>query len=236
MHTRKPWGRLLAVTATAVSLGALASASLAYAGTPAPVGPQPAKVTVVGHQDAKIPCAKYLEKSHTYRSDPPGKAWSTYRTDKLGRPVRAQTRIGTVDQEPKPAGECAATVGAWGGPGYQGVRMLPALFKGSSQRANLLPLTKSVNEMLSEAAQAANRGCVAAHPEFYRFSHDVTATYKKNSDSVVPTRVTVVFVWQRSPETFSGNAFMELDNKNYTKAEARKQLQVFTSALTTCNA
>ncbi|WP_328869803.1 hypothetical protein OHT76_06605 [Streptomyces sp. NBC_00287] len=207
MRDRQPTGRVLAVMAATASLAVTAGVgSLAHADTGSSAA-------------AEIPCAKYLQKKHTYRTDPAGPSWQTYKTDKLGRPASAAIRVGAVDRDPKP-GRCETIVGEWGGPGHVGARMIPAGVRGAAHRANVVPVTKSADRILKTVESKTLR-CNAS----YKIVNlGVAAYYKKNDNGVVPSRFSLLLEVKNRSIEFGRNSFLAFDNKEYTKAGERKLL------------
>ncbi|MFF3242905.1 hypothetical protein ACFYWY_04010 [Streptomyces sp. NPDC002870] len=201
------------------SLAVMAGAgSLAHADTGSPDGAQAAEVDVT-EAAAEIPCAKYLQKKHTYRTDPAGPSWQTYKTDKLGRPALADIRVGAVDRDSKP-GTCETTVGEWGGPGHVGARMIPAGVRGAGHRANVVPVTKSADRIL-KAVESETLQCNA---DYKIVTLGVTAHYKKNDNGVVPSGFSLSLEVKNRAIEFGMNSFLAFDNKEYTKAGERKLL------------
>ncbi|MFJ9745476.1 DNA/RNA non-specific endonuclease [Streptomyces chartreusis] len=201
MRDLQPNGRVLAVLAATASLAVMAGAgSSAHADTGSP-------------DAAEIPCAKYLQKKHTYRTDPAGPSWQTYTTDKLGRPARAEIRVGAVDRNPG-LGLCEAVVGEWGGPGHVGARMIPAGVKGAGHRANVVPVAKSADRIL----KAVERKTLRCDAGYKIVTLGVTAHYKKNDNGVVPSRFSVYLEAKNRAIEFGANSFLAFDNKEYTKA------------------
>lgn len=211
MRDRQPKGRVLAVLAATASLAVMAGAgSSAHADTGSP------------EAAAEIPCAKYLQKKHTYRTDPAGPSWQTYRTDKLGRPAHANIRVGAVDRDPKP-GACESTVGEWGGPGHVGARMIPAGVKGAGHRANVVPVTKSADRIL----KAVESKTVQCNEGYKIVNLAVTADYKKNDNGVVPSEFSLLLEVKNRAIEFGRNVFLAFDNKEYTKTGERRLLDSF---------
>ncbi|MGA5899209.1 hypothetical protein [Streptomyces venetus] len=205
MRDRQPTGRVLAVLAATASLAVMAGAgSSAYADSEAA---------------AEIPCAKYLQKKHTYRTDPAGPSWQTYKTDKLGRPADASIRVGAVDRDPEP-GACETTVGEWGGPGHVGARMIPAGVKGAGHRANVVPVTKPADRILKTVGSKT----LQCNAGYKIVNLGVTAHYKKNDSGVVPTGFSLLLEVKNRAIEFGRNSFLAFDNKEYTKAGERRLL------------
>ncbi|MGF0175763.1 DNA/RNA non-specific endonuclease [Streptomyces sp. Marseille-Q5077] len=208
MRNRQPKGRVLAVLAATASLAVMAGGgSSAYADSEAA---------------AQIPCAKYLQKKHTYRTDPAGPSLQTYKTDKLGRPASAGIRVGDVDRDPKPS-TCETTVGEWGGPGHVGARLIPAGVRGAGHRANVVPVTKSADRIL----KAVERNTLQCDASYKIVNLGVAAYYKKNDNGVVPSRFSLVLEVKNRAIEFGRNVFLPFDNKEYTKAGERKLVDSF---------
>ncbi|MFJ8636398.1 hypothetical protein [Streptomyces sp. NPDC093568] len=205
MRDRQPTGRVLAVLAATASLTVMAGAG--------------SSANASSEAAAEIPCAKYLQKKHTYRTDPAGPSWQTYKTDKLGRPAHASIRVGAVDRDPKP-GACETTVGEWGRPGHVGARMIPAGVKGAGHRANVVPVTKSADRIL-KAVESKTLQCNAS----YKIVNlGVAAHYKKNDNGVVPSGFSLLLEVKNRAIEFGRNSFLAFDNKEYTKAGERRLL------------
>lgn len=218
MRDRQPTGRVLAVLTATVSLAMMAAAgSSAHAATGSPDGAQAAQVNAT--EAAEIPCAKYLQKKHTYRTDPAGPSWQTYKTDKFGRPAHADIRVGAVDRDPK-LGLCEAVVGEWGGSGHVGARMIPAGVKGAGHRANVVPVTRSADRIL----KAVERKTLRCNAGYRIVTLGVTAHYKKNDNGVVPSGFSVSLEAKNRAIEFGSNSFLAFDNKEYTKAGERRLL------------
>ncbi|MFF8354856.1 hypothetical protein ACF063_15500 [Streptomyces chartreusis] len=218
MRDRQPTGRVLAVLAATASLAVMAGAgSSAHADTGSSDGAQAVQVNATGA--AEIPCAKYLQKKHTYRTNPAGPSWQTYKTDKLGRPADAEIRVGAVDRDPR-LGLCEAVVGEWGGPGQVGARMIPAGVKGAGHRANVVPVAKSADRIL----KAVERKTLRCNAGYKIVTLGVTAHYKKNDDGVVPSRFSVSLEVKNRAIEFGANSFLAFDNKEYTEAGERRLL------------
>ncbi|WP_328440802.1 hypothetical protein OHA71_34695 [Streptomyces sp. NBC_00444] len=208
MRNRQPKGRVLAVLTATASLAVMAGAgSSAYADSEAA---------------AQIPCAKYLQKKHTYRTYPAGPSLQTYRTDKLGRPANAGIRVGDVDRDPKPSA-CETTVGEWGGPGHVGARLIPAGVRGAGHRANVVPVTKSADRIL----KAVERKTLQCNTSYKIVNLGVAAYYKKNDNGVVPSRFSLVLEVKNRDIEFGRNVFLPFDNREYTKAGERKLVDSF---------
>ncbi|WP_328429205.1 hypothetical protein [Streptomyces sp. NBC_00443] len=222
MRDRQPKVRVLAVLAATASLAVMAGAgSSAHADTGSPDQAQAAQVSVT-EAAAEIPCAKYLQKKHTYRMDPAGPSWHTYRTDKLGRPAHADIRVGAVDRDPK-SGMCETIVGEWGGPGHLGARMIPAGVRGAGHRANVVPVTHSADRILKSVGSKTQQ----CNAEYKIVTLGVTAHYKKNDNGVVPSGFSLLLEVKNRAIEFGRNSFLAFDNKDYTKADERKLLDSF---------
>ncbi|MGW5472538.1 hypothetical protein [Streptomyces chartreusis] len=218
MRDLQPNGRVLAVLAATASLAVMAGAgSSAHADTGSPEGAQALQVNAT--DAAEIPCAKYLQKKHTYRTDPAGPSWQTYKTDKLGRPAHAEIRVGAVDRDPG-LGLCEAVVGEWGGPGHVGARMIPAGVKGAGHRANVVPVAKSADRIL----KAVERKTLRCNAGYKIVTLGVTAHYKKNDNGVVPSRFGVYLEVKNRAIEFGANSFLAFDNKEYTQAGEHRLL------------
>ncbi|MEV0389431.1 DNA/RNA non-specific endonuclease [Nonomuraea sp. NPDC050643] len=150
--------------------------------------PRSTKQPVATPRSAGIPCVKYLAKNHTYRS-----IWA-YTTDDLGRPHQAQA--GNLTSQTQRRSKCEQEVGQWGGPNHQGGHMIAATLKGTSQRANLVPVTTQVNLTLMKAFENQAKRCLST-PNRQVLNYTTTAFYKRNDSGVVPDHLTMSMVIQR---------------------------------------
>jgi hypothetical protein len=154
---------------------------------------------------AAVPCDKFIEKKHTYKS-----VW-TFVTDDEGRPNTAASRHLSVATSPRDKA-CETKVGNFGGKGYEGGHMIAATLRGTSKRFNLIPETKSANNGAAKAIENSAKRCKLKGA----VTDYVTQAWYPNKTSVIPNRITMGF-WVTIAGHTPGPVGMETKNNVISK-------------------
>jgi hypothetical protein len=159
-----------------------------------------------------IPCVKYLKKNHRYQSR------YIFNTDGAGRPNTGNANNLSIKTAPR--SKCEGTVGGWGGKDFHGGHLIAATLNGPSNRANLVPMHKSVNLGAMKVMENIVKSCIRRHPGGATSWH-ATADYP-NGSTVVPDRIRVTIYTRAAKSKSVGTITMNVPNRQIARGPLTK--------------